>query len=550
MLAAWAAGTALYCLALDPLTRPLIADNQLYFYMAERAASGVPPHVSHVDSKSDLGVLLTAAAIDAGRAVGIDDVPSSRFISIAFTAASVALIAELGCTLGGSVVAGHAAAMSLLAVRAFTEHTAAGNNVKIFVVTFLLLAHVAMTRIRRGTAWSRNEIVAGLAAGAAFACWQPVLLVVAAVVLEGLVGRGGGPARAVRIAIAAAVPTVLCESYFAWHGVLAQQIYQVLVLPLASVHPPTRLLESLRFVLTEADPDEHRIVPAAAALFAIVLAVRALRSPRNALATLRSTPGALSVLAGGAGATLFTLYDHQGVPDLFFPDPYFALATGALVARIAGAKKGGGGESIAGAARTWIVVASVAVALVLQIRYDAAHRRPPAYTWQDQRRIADVVRIWHEQYGSVWAYGAVHLLGLAHLDNHVPYGLFYDDIRAETPFETYRPVARGLMPEIIVHTRGALPGGNGYLADGYVDITPPAFAEQLVMVWRRVAPQAAQADDWRRLGPPAELSPPTPLIRGGADWERPQLPARLRQLPVKSPAPPRTPLTKRQESLH
>ncbi|MFN2377191.1 MAG: hypothetical protein ABR538_11685, partial [Candidatus Binatia bacterium] len=92
-LVVWALAAAAFFWRLDALERPLRADNQLYFFMAERAASGVPPHVSHVDSKNQLGVLVTAAAIAGGRAVGADDVVASRVVSIAAAAAAVALVA-------------------------------------------------------------------------------------------------------------------------------------------------------------------------------------------------------------------------------------------------------------------------------------------------------------------------------------------------------------------------------------------------------------------------------------------------------------------------
>ena len=146
LLVAWALFSVAFCWRLDPVDRPLMADNQLYYYMAERAASGVPPHLSHVDSKNQLGVLITALAIRGGRATGVDDVLASRLISIAFAAAAVVLIAELGTLLTGSAAVGHVSALALLAARGIAEHSAAGNNVKIFLLAFALLAHYLMAR--------------------------------------------------------------------------------------------------------------------------------------------------------------------------------------------------------------------------------------------------------------------------------------------------------------------------------------------------------------------------------------------------------------------
>ena len=61
---------------------PLLKDNQHYFYMSERVASGVSPHKSHFDPKHALSMLLTGAAIFAGRALGIADLTSARFLSL------------------------------------------------------------------------------------------------------------------------------------------------------------------------------------------------------------------------------------------------------------------------------------------------------------------------------------------------------------------------------------------------------------------------------------------------------------------------------------
>src|SRR5690242_16686624 len=132
-LVAWAIVAALACWRLDPVTRPITGDNQLYFYLAERAASGVAPHVSLVDTKSQLGVLVTAASIAAGRVGGEDDVAASRAASIAFAALAVVLAAELATLLAGSTAAGHIAALALIAARGFADHAAVGSNPKVFL---------------------------------------------------------------------------------------------------------------------------------------------------------------------------------------------------------------------------------------------------------------------------------------------------------------------------------------------------------------------------------------------------------------------------------
>lgn len=489
-LVAWALAAAAFFCSLDALERPLRADNQLYFFMAERAASGVPPHVSHVDSKNQLGVLVTAAAIAAGRAIGAEDVVVSRIVSIAAGAAAVATVAELATLLAGSAAAGHVAALALLATRGFAEHAAAGNNVKIFMMAFLLLAHVAMA----GGRGNKRLAAAGMAAGAAFLCWQPALLVAAAVAFEALASRGGGLRAALVVAVSAAAPVAAYEMYFAAHGVLGEQIRQSYVMTLGSVHHPRRLWPSLLFVLTEGRGGARplRAVPMLSAVFALAAAARLVTAPRRALAALAAKPGAWSFALAAVGATVFTLYDHQGVPDLFLPDPYFAVACGLLAVsaaktapRLFGARRGSGAAPTA-------VPAALALLLAFQIGSDAAGRGAWPYDLADQRRLAERLEEDGAKLGSIWAYDAVHLLGLVHLDNHVPHGLFWDDVRSVMDVDGYLPLKDGRMPGIIVHSGEPPPGSAAYLGSGYVEAADPGFAAQDLRVWHR-RPGAGEA---------------------------------------------------------
>lgn len=524
-LLAWALFAAAFCWRLDPVHRPLVADNQLYFYMAERAASGVPPHVSHVDSKNQLGVLITAAAIAAGRPAGVDDVLASRIVSIAFLSLSVALAAELAAALAGSTIAGHVSALSLLAVRALADHSAAGNNVKVFLVAFVLLAHLAAVRAGRQPA-SKAWLAAGVASGAAFVCWQPALLVVAAVAAEALLARGGSLRGALIVLAGALVPVALYEVYFAVHGALAAQLHQAYVMTSGSMHPLRSMRASLAFVLTEAGgmASPFRAVPLAFASALVLALAWAAPSPARAVAALRERAGLLSFVVAALGAVAFTLYDHQGVPDLFFPDPYFAVVAGWLVAGATAAAKR--------LAPRPVVAAFPAAALALlawQMHGDDLRRKRESYDLDDQRRVAGIVKMYREQLSDVWVYGAVHLLGLAHLDNHVPYGLFYDDVLTVLSINTYLPLREGRMPEIIVHSRGQLPGSPRYLEADYVEITPPAFAAQSAMVWRRrtAQPPGIEAGDWRDFAAAPHAAPPAPIPPKFPRWERPSRPLPL-----------------------
>jgi len=306
--------------------------------------------------------------------------------------------------------------------------------------------------------------------------------VLGAVAFEALVGRGGGVRRALALLGVALLPIAAYEAYFAIQGALGEQLHQAYAMTLGSVHRPSHPGRSLVYLFTEARglSAPLRVGPAAFAAFVLGSLVYLAWTPRRALARLCANAGLPAFVAAAAGAVLFTLYDHQGVPDLFFPDPYFAVATGLVVAAV----MQGAGRIVAGPAPALVALATMA-ALGLQMLRDDALRRVPRYDLDDQRRVASAVRGYHDSSGSVWVYGAVHLLGLAHLDNHVPYGLFYDDVESVLAVDDYLPLRDGRMPEVIVHGRGGVPGASRYLGADYEETTPEDFAAQSLSVWRR-----------------------------------------------------------------
>jgi hypothetical protein len=182
-------------------------------------------------------------------------------------------------------------------------------------------------------------------------------------------------------------------------------------------------------------------------------------------------PGAIAFALASVAALAFTLYDHQGVPDLFLVAPYFAAATGIAVAM----------ASRAGA----VVPAAVSALLVLQIAKDETLRSRRSYHLDDQRLAAAQVGEWAREPDGVWVYEAVHLLGLAHLDNHVPYGLFYDDVRSVLDVDAWRPLRAGRMPGVIVHGREDIPGSDSWLRPEYEELAIPSLAAQGLHAWRR-----------------------------------------------------------------
>lgn len=469
-----AAATALLvCGAYRPLRSALLTDNQHYFYIAERAADGVAPHLSHVDSKTQLTSLLAAAVIAAARPLGGDDVLAARAVGIAMVAATALLVASLAFDLAGGIPAALlATALLCLAPGLFLEG-ALGVRPQIAVAFFVLLAHAADLRGRHKAA--------GAAAACAFLCWQPALLVAAALAAGALLRPD--PWRSLgRLAAGAVLPVLLYEAYFVLQGAAGAQLFQEFVLPTSSIHAKVDLAASFDFILSQASETDHALCVLPVLGLAAMLAAWAalLAAPRRGLALLRQ-PGRGALWLAANGALAFTLYDHQGHPDLLFVQPYFAVAAAVAAAGALSCLSGVRGRALVTAAAALSLLVAVAQARAAAARYVASNEE----TLADQRRLAASLAQLAGPGGGVWACGPVHLLGFLHTDNFSPYGFLYDDLRQSGLLDGFRPERDGRMPDLILIGRAPVPLGFPWMGAEYDAATPPAFARAHIDVLRR-----------------------------------------------------------------
>ena len=119
-------------LGYDAVHTPIRTDNQHYFYMAERVASGVSPYASHFDGKHALSMLLTGAAIALGRPFGIPDMASARILSLLCLAISAWLAWLVTYRLTRSWRAAMLALLSLFAFSGYVSMAAMGSRPRSF----------------------------------------------------------------------------------------------------------------------------------------------------------------------------------------------------------------------------------------------------------------------------------------------------------------------------------------------------------------------------------------------------------------------------------
>lgn len=462
---------------------PFFKDNQFYFYISERAASGVPPHISTFDFKHQLPQLVDAGFIAIGRLFGLDDVVAVRAASGLAFAISVVAVWLVGRGVAGNSLAGHIAALLMLGFGSLSFHAAIGAQPKLLVILFTALTALAMQK--------RRPFLTGLAAAAAHFCWQPALLTLGCAAFATALA----PRRWRNLAWLAAGACMVAgayEAYFAVHGAMREQFFQSYAYP--AIHLSGRLAEGLTWADSVRRPWDtwlggHRM-RVAPVLFAATLVLAPLAAAlrwRRVWPFVREQPVALFILMLGYAWTAFSLRDLQGTVDLFPLLPLVAWSCGLLAGLAVGAAP----------PDRWAWPRRLASAVCLGgclwsavdgwRWYRDFAERGIGYTLADQRKLATEVRSMLESGSGVYATGCVHLLALNHQDNFTPYGWLLPALEpylTENGERLWLPMRDGRLPDVILLSRRPFESFDRWLPRVYEPVVRPEFAAQGVSVWR------------------------------------------------------------------
>jgi hypothetical protein len=459
---------------------PLLSDNQHYFFIAERAAAGVPPHVSQFDPKNALGMLLTAAAILAGRVVGLDDITASRIASVGAGALAVALVWPLARRITGSRTAAWIAFVGMMSLERFVIMSVMGSQPKIFLVAFLEASMLALSAGR--------ALTSGAMAAAAFLCWQPA----AALLVTGpfaLILARAGVRKIAAFAFAAALPIVAYEAYFFYHGALAEQIEQAFVFPSKYMESfPATLQPVLRrarwtFAVSQG-VDAKSIVPLVSLVALGWFWLGVLRQHSRTAAAFHGRADRIYLVSTAHVAMLSCLVSFQGFPDRFWLDPLMAISAGWVFSLIADRL------AVAIPAVSWhsFVRATCAASMLwmaLAGRWDFSRLDG----LEAQRRAADALRGILESGYSVYSVGCTHLLAMNHVSNFSPYGFFFRGVEeyldAKTRGRGYLPLRDGAPPDVILLSRGKYLQKQRWFERDYVRVKRDEFSGQMIQVWLR-----------------------------------------------------------------
>ncbi len=489
-LGLFAAGLGL-CWSYGPARMGFFSDNQTFFYIAERFASGVPPHVSVVNHKLALCMMLSGLAIKLGRLLAIDDVLAVRALSMALSASTIVLVWGLARRLSGSALAAILAAVVMLTFSDFFKQGCMGVRPKVFVAFFMTLALVACA--------DGKALRSGIYAAAAFLCWQPAAGV--------LVGVGAGwlcdrdrRQKALRAALGVLLALVVYEAYFVLRGVAGEQLYQNFVMAFDTLgHETHTLAETFGFILDVDDAGATlRTLWASVFLVWLVWTARAVAycvvvPPRRvadhgsleceAAAAARATVATVTTATVALG---FTLVDFQGFPDRFYLLPFYAVASGCALDGLLGRV-----NALPETSRKAVLAAIAAAAILLS----GLDLRPPqvrSIALEKQRKLASIVDRLEKRYGPVWVVSCVHLLGLLHRDNYDRFGVVIDARvrnymrRVAGERRSYRPDELGrAMPALVLTSRHGTRTALPWIAAEYRRLEAPEFEAQGIRVWLR-----------------------------------------------------------------
>lgn len=533
----FAVATIVICVKLfNAWTMPILVDNQHYFYIAERAASGIPPHISNFDPKNHLSTLMTALAMVIGRWFGALDAYSARVLSLAVTAGTVALTWLVTRRLTRSMLAAHMAALTHMAFGEFLYHGSMGAQPKVFLAFFLLASILALTY--------RRPFLTGAFASMAFLCWQPALLFVAAAAPAVWLS---GPrmvtfrdfftpkrrASLLCFALGAVLPIAIYELYFVAYGALSEQLFQTYDFPakymadraggwrgfqeswdkltdswfrwfrfrVAGITYLSALGLSCLLAITWLISTPWTLIRRRSPDPAKTPRVRACRWPkwfRGGFGLfLRRNPAWIYIFLAAAGSSAFTFRNHQGGPDIFFVLPFVAIACGAGPVALARLLFPSYARVLALAGCIFLITRFVQVIPSRAEYYrETVIRNNMRFTLKDQYKLAQRLEPWFAEGRAVYLTGCTHLLAFIHKDNWVPYGLLF--IKMEEyltkhvqPFYLERD---GKLPEMIFVDRDPFDEFQRFVVREYREVTARDFNFQRIKVFVR-----------RDLDPPADL---------------------------------------------
>jgi hypothetical protein len=229
----WVAASALtvvlvivHARTFDVVNAPLSGDRGLFLAIAQEILRGGFPHESTFDHKPPGYPIAAAAAMAAGRAVGLDDVLADRCLNMAGLAVLMVLSGFLVRRLGGSAAAVLVSIAAVGSSRVLAVSSVLGGEPKIPMLVMGMVSLAMFTAHRPGAG--------GVAAGLSSLFWQPGALFLLGALADG--DRQPHARHPWTIALTGfAAPWLVVIGLFAVRGTLTRFLTEVLAFNLSYV---------------------------------------------------------------------------------------------------------------------------------------------------------------------------------------------------------------------------------------------------------------------------------------------------------------------------
>jgi hypothetical protein len=473
MLALALAGTLLFAALFGVTTMPFVRDNQQHFYMAERIASGGTSHTSNFEPKHAISHLGTGAAIAAGRLVGLPDHISARLMSVLVLTAAAWLAWRLALQLTGRWLTAMLCFVSIYALTGFLHLGFLGARPKVFMFALILACALFLAQ--------RRHFLAGFFGALVFHCWQPSLMILAlgfCVLVLRPDDRNWRPAAA--YCLAAFLCLVLYESFFFFRGALAEQIHQTYWFP--SNYMTAGMGWGLESLLLLANKwrlgfGALNFIPVITIVGFAALGYTLMRRGIRSWKELRTDQGWLFITLCLFATAAFTWYDHESFADLLLPLPFVTFFSSVFLTSVL--------DTVSENRQRAVALLFTYFALVSLYHVGRLNQR--TFTVQDQIRSAATLRRLLDQGETIFATGCTHLLGLAHSENWVKYGVSFpelDSYLADVNQAKYWvPEKDGVKPSIVLLSRRCPRHLDNWLEEHYLQRDAPDFEQQRVAVY-------------------------------------------------------------------
>jgi hypothetical protein len=301
-------------------------DNAIYMYGGQRFAEGVPPYFGVFDRKGPLSQMLPGVGVLLAKALGTDDLLTTRILFFIISCLTVGAVYLLGAQLFGSRRAGLFAAATFLGFGHFTWRAGSGPEVKSAVVLFAVLC-LLFAGLKR---WGWAGAVGALAA----LIWQPAGIFLFVVLIVAASQRASVRRSAILRALAGmGTPLLAVVVYFAAHGALFEFLDATLLFGFRYLEqeypsPLTPLANMIRLGSTYL---RTALAPILIGLAMIgTLATSRLREYRSGQRAVADDPLA-PLLFSFPLVVVWSLVDFGGASDFYWLLPYPALGFGRVL---------------------------------------------------------------------------------------------------------------------------------------------------------------------------------------------------------------------------